>query len=63
MNYLLNKHENYFKNNNKKKTRNTNPSLYRKFDALFGILSGTDMAPTIQTEEAVLQAQKELGMK
>ena len=47
----------------KKKTRNTNPSLYRKFDALFGILSGTDMAPTIQTEAAVLQAQKELGMK
>jgi hypothetical protein len=47
----------------KKKTRNTNPSLYRKFDALFGILSNTDMAPTIQTEAAVLQAQKELGMK
>ena len=47
----------------KKKTRNTNPSLYRKFDALFGILSSTDMAPTIQTEAAVLQAQKELGMK
>ena len=47
----------------KKKTRNTNPSLYRKFDALFGILSSTDMSPTIQTELAVLQAQKELGMK
>jgi photosystem II stability/assembly factor-like uncharacterized protein len=47
----------------KKKTRNTNPSLYRKFDALFGILSSTDMSPTIQTEAAVLQAQKELGMK
>ena len=47
----------------KKKTRNTNPSLYRKFDALFGILSSTDMPPTIQTEAAVLQAQKELGMK
>ena len=47
----------------KKKTRNTNPSLYRKFDALFGILSSTDMSPTIQTELAVLQAQKEIGMK
>ena len=47
----------------KKKTRNTNPSLYRKFDALFGILSSTDMPPTIQTEAAVLQAQKEIGMK
>ncbi len=47
----------------KKKTRNTNPSLYRKFDALFGILSSTDMSPTIQTEAAVLQAQKEIGMK
>jgi photosystem II stability/assembly factor-like uncharacterized protein len=47
----------------KKKTRNTNPSLYRKFDALFGILSSTDMSPTIQTEVAVMQAQKELGMK
>lgn len=47
----------------KKKTKNTNPSLYRKFDALFGILSGTDMSPTIQTEAAVLQAQKELTMK
>jgi len=47
----------------KKKTRNTNPSLYRKFDALFGILSSNDMPPTIQTEAAVLQAQKELGMK
>ena len=47
----------------KKKTRDTNPSLYRKFDALFGILSSTDMSPTIQTELAVLQAQKELGMK
>ena len=47
----------------KKKTRTTNPSLYRKFDALFGILSSTDMSPTIQTEAAVLQAQKELGMK
>ena len=47
----------------KKKTRNNNPSLYRKFDALFGILSSTDMSPTIQTEAAVLQAQKELGMK
>ncbi len=44
----------------KKKTRTTNPSLYRKFDALFGILSSTDMSPTIQTEQAVLKAKKEL---
>ena len=44
----------------KKKTRDTNPSLYRKFDALFGILSSTDMSPTIQTEQAVLKAKKEL---
>jgi photosystem II stability/assembly factor-like uncharacterized protein len=44
----------------KKKTRTTNPSLYIKFDALFGILSSTDMSPTIQTEQAVLKAKKEL---
>jgi hypothetical protein len=44
----------------KKKTRNTNPSLYRKFDALFGILSSTDMSPTFHTEQAVLKAKEEL---
>jgi len=46
-----------------KKTKNSNPSLYRKFDALFGILNTTDMPPTSHTEAAVLEAKKELGMK
>ena len=47
----------------KKKTRNSNPALYRKFDALFGILTSTDMPPTSQTEGAILAAKKELEMK
>ncbi len=47
----------------KKKTKNSNPALYRKFDTLFGILTSTDMSPTSQTEAAVLQAKKELEMK
>ena len=47
----------------KKKTKNSNPALYRKFDTLFGILNTTDMPPTSQTEAAVLQAKKELEMK
>jgi hypothetical protein len=47
----------------KKKTKDSNPALYRKFDALFGILNSTDMAPTSQTEAAVLAAKKELGLK
>ena len=47
----------------KKKTKDSNPDLYRKFDALFGILIQTDMAPTTQIETAVLAAQKELQGK
>jgi len=47
----------------KKKTKDSNPDLYRKFDALFGILSQTDMAPTTQIETAVMAAQKELKGK
>jgi hypothetical protein len=47
----------------KKKTKDSNPDLYRKFDALFGILSQTDMAPTSQIEIAVMAAQKELQGK
>ncbi len=47
----------------KKKTKNSNPALHRKFDALFGILTSTDMPPTSQIEAAVLQAKKELEMK
>jgi hypothetical protein len=47
----------------KKKTKDSNPDLYRKFDALFGILSQTDMAPTSQIETAVMAAQKELQGK
>jgi hypothetical protein len=45
----------------KKKTKDSNPNLYRKFDALFGILTSTDMPPTSQTEAAVMAAQKELS--
>jgi photosystem II stability/assembly factor-like uncharacterized protein len=44
----------------KKKTKDSNPNLYRKFDALFGIISNTEMPPTTQTEAAVMAAQKEL---
>lgn len=44
----------------KKKTKDSNPSLYRKFDALFGIITNTEMPPTTQTEAAVMSAQKEL---
>ena len=44
----------------KKKTKDSNPNLYRKFDALFGIISNTEMSPTMQTEAAVMAAQKEL---
>ena len=47
----------------KKKTKDSNPDLYRKFDALFGILSQTDMAPTSQIETAVMAAQRELQGK
>jgi photosystem II stability/assembly factor-like uncharacterized protein len=47
----------------KKKTKDSNPDLYRKFDALFGILIQTDMVPTSQTEAAVMAAQKELQAK
>jgi len=47
----------------KKKTKDSNPDLYRKFDALFGILSQTDMAPTSQMETAVMAAQRELQGK
>ncbi len=47
----------------KKKTKDSNLDLYRKFDALFGILSQTDMAPTSQIETAVMAAQKELKGK
>jgi photosystem II stability/assembly factor-like uncharacterized protein len=47
----------------KKKTKDSNPDLYRKFDALFGILSQTDMAPTSQIETAVMAAQKVLQGK
>jgi photosystem II stability/assembly factor-like uncharacterized protein len=47
----------------KKKTKDSNPDLYRKFDALFGILIQTDMVPTSQTEAAVMAAQKELQGK
>ena len=47
----------------KKKTKDSNPDLYRKFDALFGILIQTDMVPTSQTEAAVMAAQKELKGK
>jgi photosystem II stability/assembly factor-like uncharacterized protein len=45
----------------KKKTEHTNASLYRKFNTLFEILSTTDLAPTTQTEKAVLAAQQELS--
>lgn len=41
----------------KKKTKDSNPDQYRKFDALFGILTQTDMPPTSQTEKAVLGMQ------
>lgn len=44
----------------KKKTKDSNPSLYRKFDALFVIITNTEMPPTTQTEAAVMSAQKEL---
>lgn len=37
-----------------------NPSLSRKFASLFEILDQTDMAPTTQTEAAVLALKKEL---
>lgn len=47
----------------KKKTKDSNPDLYRKFDALFGILSQTDMAPTTQIETAVMAAQQEIQGK
>jgi hypothetical protein len=47
----------------KKKTKDSNPELYRKFDALFGILIQTDMSPTSQIETAVMAAQKELKGK
>ena len=47
----------------KKKTKDSNPDLYRKFDALFGILSQTDMAPTSQIETAVMAAQQEIQSK
>lgn len=43
-----------------KKTKDSNPSLYRKFDALFVIITNTEMPPTTQTEAAVMSAQKEL---
>ena len=45
----------------KKKTEHTSASLYRKFNTLFEILSTTDLAPTTQTEKAVLAAQQELS--
>lgn len=45
----------------KKLTREKQPQLYRKFNALFEIISSADMAPTSQTEKAVLQAQQEIS--
>ena len=47
----------------RKKTMHTNPSLHRKFSALFEILEQTEMPPTTQVINAVLAAQKELDGK
>ena len=47
----------------KKLTVGKNPPLYRKFNALFEVVSNSDMAPTSQTEKAIMQAQQELSKK
>lgn len=47
----------------KKLTAGKNLSLYRKFNALFEVVSTSDMAPTSQTEKAIMQAQEGLSKK
>ncbi|MEY3922180.1 MAG: hypothetical protein RL634_1941 [Bacteroidota bacterium] len=47
----------------KKLTAGKNPQLYRRFNALFEVVSTSDMAPTSQTEKAIIQAQQELSKK
>jgi hypothetical protein len=47
----------------KKLTAGKNPPLYRRFNALFEVVSTSDMAPTSQTEKAIIQAQQELSKK
>lgn len=47
----------------KKQTVGKNQSLYRKFNALFEVVSNADMPPTSQIESAILQAQQELSKK
>ena len=47
----------------KKVTAGKNPQLFRKFNTLFDVVSSSDMAPTSQTEKAIMQAQQELSKK